>query len=53
MDDRWDLANTIYTIIEHREEGDTWRESIMSILGLVFEDGYRIGWEEGVLEARS
>lgn len=45
--EKWELANTIYTIVEHRDESDSWRGGVQSILGLVFEDGYRTGYEAG------
>lgn len=42
---RWEISNTLYTIIVQRDETDSWRQFVMSILGAVYEEGYLEGWE--------
>lgn len=41
-EDFWAVANNLYTVITHRDESDSWRDSVIDILKAVHSDGY---WE--------
>lgn len=38
----WAVANNIYSLVQHREESDSWRESVIELLKAIYDAGY---WE--------